>query len=99
MSKLIIAEFNQLAIDSIGARPPMAMIPELAGQEVTFSTSTQSAALSSSTNFVRVISDTDCRILAGSNPTALVTSPIKLIAGNAEYFGVIPGHKIAVVAG
>lgn len=99
MAKLHISEFVALAPD--GAAFPAVMqlpqLPPVAQQTVTFTTSTQSSALNASTRFVRVISDADCHIEVGANPTA-TTSSLKLMSGSAEYFGVTPGHKIAVIA-
>ena len=45
----------------------------------------------------RVVADADCHLEVGGNPTATTGSVIKLTAGSAEYFGVTPGHKIAVI--
>ncbi len=98
MAKLYITEFTALPAD--GATFPAIMqlpaLPPVAEQVVTFTTTTQSAALNAATRFVRVIADADCHIAAGANPTA-TTSTMKLIAGTPEYFGVTPGHKIAAV--
>jgi hypothetical protein len=58
--------------------------------------SAQSAAFGADTRVVRVISTVACRILFGANPTALATS-VFLPATQAEYFQVVPGHKIAVI--
>ncbi len=99
MAKLWITELSrqgrdgELAVNIV----PIAQLPALTTQVVTFTTTTQSAALGAVTSFVRVISDTDCHIVAGANPTA-TTSDLKMIAGMPEYFGVIAGQKIAAVA-
>jgi len=71
--------------------------PVLAAQVVTFTTSTQSSALNADTTYVRVVADADCHLEVGGNPTATTGSVVKLTAGSAEYFGVTPGHKIAVI--
>ncbi len=98
MAKLYITEFTALPAD--GATFPAIMqlpsVPPAAEQVVTFTTTTQSAALNAATRFMRVIADADCHIAVGANPTA-TTSVMKLISGQAEYFGVTPGHKIAAV--
>ena len=98
MAKLWITEFAYQAGTAAIYNPLLdaAQLPAVAGQVVTFTTTTQSAALSASTKFVRVIADADCHIETGANPTA-TTGSMKLIAGAAEYFGVTPGHKIAAV--
>lgn len=59
-------------------------------------TSVQSAAFNASTKSVRLYASVGCYIDAGTNPTA-TSSKIYLPAGSVEYFGVIPGHKIAVL--
>ena len=98
MAKLWITEFNaNFYAGTLVSQMPMAQMTGAATQVVTFTTSTQSAALAAGTQFVRVIADADCHIAAGTNPTA-APADMKLIAGQAEYFGVTPGHKIAVIA-
>ncbi len=98
MAKLYITEFFSQGVDG-GSKTPVVPVPQMppaAEQVVTFTTTTQSAALNAATRFVRLIADADCHIAVGANPTA-TTSNLKLIAGAAEYFGVTPGHKIAAV--
>lgn len=69
-----------------------------ASQDVTISgTSAQSAAIGTaggSNVLVRVVATTACRILEGSNPTAVATSTL-LPAGVVEYLEVTAGNKIA----
>lgn len=96
MAKLYLTEFSALPIDLNLATPQLAKLPGLADQVVTYSGSTQSAAFSASTRFIRVHTDADCHIQAGANPTASV-GHAKLIAGQTEYFGVNPGDKLAVI--
>lgn len=59
--------------------------------------STQSAAFSSTTVLVRVEVDSTCSIQFGANPTAS-TAFKRLQAGQTEYFGVVGGQKLAVIA-
>ena len=98
MSKLYISEFSAQATGSYNQVLQLPQLPPTAGQVVTFTTSTQSSALNAATTFVRVVADADCHLEVGGNPTATTSSVVKLTAGSAEYFGVTPGHKIAVVA-
>lgn len=92
MAKLWITELAYMP-----GMSQVAQLPPIAEQVVTFTTTTtQSAAANHSTRFVRVISDADCHIAVGDNPTA-TTSSLKLIAGSPEYFGVGAGQKIAAV--
>jgi hypothetical protein len=60
------------------------------------SSSTQSTALGAQTRCVRLVSNTDCYIAIGSNPTA-TTSGLLLLASQPEYFTVRPGELIAVI--
>jgi hypothetical protein len=58
--------------------------------------SVQSAPLSDVTRFVRLHSDVTCRIAFGPSPTASAASQ-RLVAGATEFFGVVPGQRIAVI--
>lgn len=71
--------------------------PSVANQTVTYTTTTQSNAFNSLTNYIRFVSTSNCHILINADPTA-TTSTTYVPAGAVEYFGVTPGHKIAVVA-
>lgn len=58
--------------------------------------SAQSAVFPDGTRLIRVHTDAICSIKIGANPTA--TADDKRMAANAtEYFGVTPGHKLAVI--
>lgn len=100
MATLNISEYNRLARGNDGSPPmPSGLEPVLARQDVAIgATSTQSVTLHRHTMLVRVVSDLDCRIEFGTDPTAGAMSAI-LPAGSVEYFGVEPGsdYKIAVV--
>lgn len=103
MSKLHITEMSDIGTNNgkgsraVGAQ--IGQLPAVAIQEVTFtSSSVKSAAFNEYTSLIRVRADAACRVLVGEDPTALVTS-IPLGANETEYFGVKPGHKIAVIAG
>jgi hypothetical protein len=67
-------------------------------QSVTYTTTTQSTAFSTSTNLIRVIADADVYLAFGDNPTA-TASDIRVPANTAEYFGVNPGDKVACYDG
>lgn len=58
--------------------------------------SLQSAAFNGATRLVRVHTDAICSIAIGANPTATANT-MRLAAGQTEYFGVKPGHRIAVI--
>jgi hypothetical protein len=98
MAVLDISEYRDMARDSRGHGVPTGVEPSQTLQQVSIGgTSTQSSALGGSTRFVRLHADVACRVQIGSNPTASATS-MRLAAGATEFFGVIPGHKIAVVS-
>ena len=60
--------------------------------------SAQSTALDSWTNVVRVYATQDCYLAFGESPTAVATgTDVFLPAGQAEYFRVDGGCKIAVI--
>jgi len=65
---------------------------------VTFTTATQSAAFAASTRFVRIITDADCHVLFGANPTATANHQ-KLIAGVEYWRAVSAGDKVSIYDG
>jgi lipoprotein-anchoring transpeptidase ErfK/SrfK len=73
--------------------------PATARQNVTFTTTpaVQSSAFNANTRFVRVVADADARLAFGADPTAVVTTDTLIVSGNAEYFAVVPGHKLSVI--
>lgn len=76
---------------------PIAQEPEIASQTVAIGAgSVQSSAFNLATTFIRVHTDAICSVKVGSNPTATAASK-RLAANQTEYFGVSPGHKIAVI--
>lgn len=97
MAKLFITEFQYLEnANDIGGVPQVARMPGTT-QVITFTTSSvQSTAFAATTRFVRVISDGAGCLAYGSNPTA-TTSSMRIAADSPEYFGVMPGQKLAVI--
>jgi len=97
MAKLYISEFTKVG-GVAGANTPVAMLPASATQVVAIGgASAQSAALRADTGFVRVVADVAASIEVGANPTATVNSAL-VGAYAAEYFAVVGGQKIAVIA-
>jgi hypothetical protein len=98
MATLYVAEFNRLGLDRRGNEEvPIAQNPPVAEQTVAMSgTSAQSNAFSGKTTVIRVHTDAVCSILIGTNPTA-TAAKMRLAADQTEYFGVLPGDKIAVI--
>jgi hypothetical protein len=97
MAKAVIAEYAIVGNSKDAVRIPVAN-NMLLSQAVTFTTSTQSAAFSSSTRFIRIISDGKTHFAIGENPTADADSPW-IAADSPEYFGVRSNEKIALFAG
>lgn len=96
MATLWIAEFPGARLGRTGQ--PVAVLPPLKSQKITFSTTTQSAALLASTALVRVVADANCHLVVNADPTATTDSAIRLTADTAEYFEVKPGDEIAVIS-
>lgn len=94
-----------LYVTEVTSAPPTVVIyqaarmPAIVNQTVAIgASSAQSAAFNVSTGLIRVATDVACHVLiGGTNPTALLTS-MRLAAGQTEYFVVVPGDKIAVIA-
>ena len=59
-------------------------------------TSAQSSAFGSNIEYVRVVSDADCHIEFGVNPTA-TNAKIFLPSKSEDYFKVSEGEKVAVI--
>lgn len=105
MANLSITEYHELARDISGYKIPAGQVPANVYQNITFTTSSvQSAAFSEAeqkgTYIVRIVSDVDARVAFGADPTAVASGPSAttlLKAGAAEFFGVTPGHKVAVI--
>lgn len=99
MGILYITEYADVGRDQNGNLAPVAMLPPLNQQAITFTTSTQSAVLNAQTRLVRLHTDSICSFRAAVNPTA-VTTDARLAANQTEYFAVPPGStlKIAAVA-
>ncbi len=97
MAVLFITEFKGGRKDRNGFALPVAMTPPVAEQTVAIGgSSTQSSALNSTTEVVRVHTDAICSIAFGASPTATATT-MRMAAGQTEYFYVVPGSKIAVI--
>lgn len=92
-----LTEFSRSANSSSGAQMQMAELPAVTSQTVAVGAeSVQSAVFNAATTYVRVKALAACHITSGVNPTA-TTSMLHLSAGAVEYFGVRPGHRLAVI--
>lgn len=96
MALLDVTEMRDLPIDANGRTILCAKLPAIAQQQVTFTTSQASNAFSADTRFVRVHTDSACRVAFGDAPTATATD-MRMAAGQTEFFAVPPGSKIAAV--
>jgi hypothetical protein len=66
-------EYANMVVDDMGRVTPVAEEPRTAAQEVTFTTTTQSAVFNPSTRFVAIVCDAKAHYLVGTDPTALTT--------------------------
>lgn len=95
MAKLYITEYSgglPLSMPVAAGRPVVDQTPVVIGAG-----SLPSAAFNADTKLIRVHTDAVCSILIGTNPTATVNTS-RMAADQTEYFYVIPGDKIAVIA-
>jgi hypothetical protein len=96
MAIVDITEYQRLAVDQQGEFIQTGIEPGIRQQVAIGAGSVQSSAFDQSTLLVRVHADAPARIEFGANPTASGASA-RIAAGASEYFGVRPGHKIAVI--
>lgn len=96
MALVDITEFSRIARTPQNNVLPTGEFPASNQQVAIGAGSVQSAVFADATTFVRVHTDATCRIDIGGNPTAGAASP-RMAAGATEYFGVKPGHRIAVI--
>lgn len=72
--------------------------PDLGTEALTLSSgSVQSAVIQDQCKLMRIVGDDDFHVEFGANPTATTTS-MYIPADTPCFFGVNPGHKVAVVA-
>lgn len=97
MATISIAEYDKYGSGS-GTSLYMLQEPPIVEQTaLSISTSSaQSAAFGTGTKMIRICSDTACRYLVGTNPTATANS-MYMDAGQVMELGVTPGHKIAAI--
>jgi hypothetical protein len=100
MATMYIREYNYICRD-IGGNAIQAGLEDgnRTGQAVTFTTSTQSAAFQSDTVMVRISCDAEAFLNFGANPTATAANAVNVQADTPEFFGVVPGQKVAAYNG
>lgn len=100
MATLHIIELSSLARTADGDVIP---VPDLESivttQVVTFTTTAQTAAFNAKTKFVRVSPSADAVLDYGTNPDADLNTFLRMAANSAEFFGVLPGKKLAAAEG
>lgn len=97
MAVVDITHYRDLARASVGGAVQAGQEPALSTQQVTIGAgSVQSAVFPSGTKMVRLHAEGAVRIAFSANPTAAATS-MRMAAGQTEYFGVMEGHKVAII--
>jgi hypothetical protein len=97
MGILHIQEYVDVGVGGDGKATQAAREPALTNQAITTSgAAALSAAFGSQTRLVRLAATGVVAVLFGKAPVAVVTD-MRLSAGAAEYFIVLPGDKISVI--
>lgn len=96
MAKVYVSEYARGTLTS-GSFMPSAEEPALASYVLDTAGTHLSATFNADTRFVRVHTDGIISYKFGTAPTA-TTSDMRMAANQTEYFGVVKGHKIDVVA-
>lgn len=98
MAIVDITEYEELAVTRRGITVMAGQEPAKVNQQIAVSgASAQSTAFGDTTRLIRVHSDVACRIAISASPVASAAS-MRLAAGAAEYLGVAPGLKLAVIS-
>jgi hypothetical protein len=97
VADIYITEFQASGNSVSGAQLQVGVQPAVAMQKVSFTTSTQSALFDARTVFIRLHPTADCHVIVGTSPTA-TTNHMPMLADSTEYFGVLAGMRLAVIA-
>lgn len=98
MAKLHITVYSMMARDAVNGALPAPMTPPLAELQVEIVgfQSKQSDQFPDGAHFVMVKPEVACALAFGENPKAKPdTHPLD--AGEIRWYGVTPGHRIAVI--
>ena len=99
MALLYIQEYGSISRQGDRKTMPVGQEPAEASQIKDFTSGeTDSDAFGVGTHLVRLESDTDCHLKFGSGTQTATTKHMKMKADQPEYFGVFPGHFLAVIA-
>lgn len=98
MSTIYVTEFATMGsglngVAQIAARPGLAK----QSMAITGASTTLSSVFTAQTKFIRVHTDAICSIAIGKTPVAVTTSD-RMSAESTEYYGVVPGDNLAVIA-
>jgi hypothetical protein len=98
MATLYVTEFKGLGggrnddVQAVAGPPTAEQVVAIAGAAAA------SAAFNDATTIVRLQPDAVCSVkIGGTAPVALVTSA-RMVAGQTEYFRVVPGDKVSVIS-
>lgn len=99
MAVLYVTELADLG-QAGGNSAPIAQLPVVAEQAITFTTHTESSAFNPATRYVRLHTDTVCFVKFGTAPTAITATNLRLAANQTEYFAVPANqsYKVSVVS-
>jgi hypothetical protein len=97
MADVFISEYVRLARDADGNVIPVGKEPAIAEQKLLIGTEVDSAAFNENATLIRVHAEAACCLLFGLAPTATVDKK-RMGAGATEYFGIVPGQKVSVIA-
>jgi hypothetical protein len=110
MAMLYITELESLATPEVGGNAQIAQMPPVAEQTLAIgASSVASSPFNKRTKYVRLETDSICAIAFGPatpGPTAAVasgtsataTGTARMAANTVEYFGVVAGYEVAVIA-
>lgn len=98
MANVTIREYADIAV-TYSKYVQAGAEPAITDQVITTSgVSAQSAAFDTNTRIVAIATPaTAVAVLFGLNPTALITTSMRLAANGVYFFGVKPGHKVAAI--
>lgn len=94
---LLVREYEDAARDSTGASVATGQEPAHTGQSVTVGS--ESTAFHGKTRFLRLYAEEAVRLAFGNAPSAGASSTFYMAAGQTEFVGVKPGHKLDTAAG
>jgi hypothetical protein len=98
MAKVWITEVAEMSFMQGGERIQAVQLPPVKEQAFEFSTATRSLPFSARVRAIRVRADADAHITIGGDNVVADTNSLPITAKAAEYFGVLPGQYLSIVA-